>query len=406
MSYMGIGEIGKVDFDFLDYFFKEYIPSYNEIWLFGTGEYSRAFTRYLNICGVKVAGYVVSDIKSNLIKDKKILSIKEFKKYRKMLGEGYKISLLLTIHSRYYGEVYPYLMTLGKDVCFIKTAYLEFAKEHCGEIKDIILSISLTEFCKGILCYGCTSGVPIVKGKYLYDFKQFCLDITRIYELVGENIKCVNFTGGDVFLHPQLIEIVEFTRRLFKNQLINFSTNGVMLSEQTDEFWYRLGKCNVELNWTLYPIAYSDLERTMEIISKIECIKLNINGDGSGEDKNSWKIPYSFKKQNVYDWLFCRHHKCSNNVLMMYENTLGVCHPHRELVHLERKFGHKFTEEFKTAVSQFYNEILVINKIKDKKEIFEYMKKRPSICDYCALRERKNMGKWISSKGQFEEWFV
>lgn len=34
------------------------------------------------------------------------------------------------------------------------------------------------------------------------------------------------------------------------------------------------------------------------------------------------------------------------------------------------------------------------------------MRRRPSMCDYCALRERKNRSKWIPGNGKFEEWFV
>lgn len=404
MSLVGIGEIGEKDFEFLDYLFNEYIPFYDEIWLFGTGKYASAFTRYLQTCDINVDGYVVSNTNYKNIQGKRILSINEFKKYKNTRGS--KIALLLTIHSRYYGEVYPYLMTLGKDVCFIKTAYLEYAQEHCGEIDDIILSVPLTEFCQGILCYGCTSCVPVIEQKYSYNFEQFCTDMTKIHSLIGLKIKYINFTGGDVFLHPRLIEIVEYTRNLYKNIPINFSINGVLLSKQTKEFWHRLGKCDVDLNWTLYPIQYPDLEETMNVITKINGVRLNIIGDSSGEEKNSWKLPYSFEKQNQYDWLFCRHHKCSNNVLIMYQNTLGVCHPHRGLIHLEKKFGDKFTEEFKNAITKFNEEILKINEIENKDEIVEYMRKRPSMCDYCALRERKNMGKWLKSEGKFEEWFV
>lgn len=61
MSLIGMGEIGKKDYEFMDYLFKEYIPSYNELWLFGTGKYALAFTKYLSTCGISVDGYVTSE---------------------------------------------------------------------------------------------------------------------------------------------------------------------------------------------------------------------------------------------------------------------------------------------------------------------------------------------------------
>ena len=91
--------------------------------------------------------------------------------------------------------------------------------------------------------------------------------------------------------------------------------------------------------------------------------------------------------------------KSAENALNEIDIVLMLIEPTEKVLEKD-KYVIEYLKNVKTPV------ILVINKIKDKKEIFEYMKKRPSICDYCALRERKNMGKWISSKGQFEEWFV
>ena len=50
--------------------------------------------------------------------------------------------------------------------------------------------------------------------------------------------------------------------------------------------------------------------------------------------------------------------------------------------------------------------VLTIDKIKNCEEIYDFMAKRPILCDYCAIRERHSMGKWLSSHGKFEEWFI
>ena len=47
-------------------------------------------------------------------------------------------------------------------------------------------------------------------------------DMRQIYEVIGDDVNGINLTGGDVFLHPKLIEIIEFIENflvyiLYKN---------------------------------------------------------------------------------------------------------------------------------------------------------------------------------------------
>lgn len=159
-------EITEKDFIWLDDFFDQYLPSYKEVWLFGTGAFAQSFSRFLNICNVEISGFVVTNPVERTVNEKPVKSVDEFKVYWKesQLKEK-SITLLLTLSSRYYGEVYPRLMVMGKDLCMINEGYLKLAKERCGCIDEIILSMPLTNFCSGISCYGCSSAVPAVEQR-------------------------------------------------------------------------------------------------------------------------------------------------------------------------------------------------------------------------------------------------
>lgn len=160
--------------------------------------------------------------------------------------------------------------------------------------------------------------------------------------------------------------------------------------------------------WTLYPIEYADMEEVLIKIARMDGIKLFVQGDAGGEEKNSWKLPYTFQKQNTYDWLFCTHHKCGNNVLIMFENTLATCQAMEGPEFLLERFLEKkeIPQHFIDVYNKFRNNALKIDCIESEEEIVSYMQKRSLMCDYCALRERKNMGAWLPSKGNFSEWFV
>ena len=402
MSYMGMGAITDKDFEELDYLIEDYLPKKEEIWLFGTGRYAQAFYEFLKTCDIKITGFVVSKVEEQCpFSSEPIISIEE-------LRERYKeknLTVLLTVGGNYYGEVYPQLMFLGDDLYFLKSTWKEYAVDRCAT-DDIILSIHITDFCYGIACYGCGVGSPIAE-KNIYEMEQFKKDNYKIKELLGERIKRMCFTGGDVFLHPQLLEMTEFIRTLYPDIEISFLINGILIEKQSDEFWKRMGKCRVRFEWTLYPIKYPDLAKRMKEIETLSegGVLFTIIGDSMDEDKTSWTLPFSFHKQKKQDRLFCCFHKDNKSVLQLRSGKLAVCYPAMLLPQLHKKFKENLTDEFMKNTAQELISLDVDN-IKSPEEIYEFMKKRHTVCDYCAIRERKSVGKWMRSRGEFSEWFV
>lgn len=231
MSYMKLENIGESDWRRLDVLFESFIPEHREIWLFGLGLYADSFRKYLEACNVRISGYVVSNPSMETrVTDFPVLSIADFREYYNK-SKPEKIGLLLTVGSAFHGEVYPHLMFLGKDLFFLNNTYMQMAVGHCGSVDKIVLGVRLTQNCKGIACYGCTAAAPVVKGLRVYDFGKFRKDLAKMKEVIGKRISKINFTGGDVFSHPNLVEIVEYTRKLFPDVRISFSINGVLLRE-------------------------------------------------------------------------------------------------------------------------------------------------------------------------------
>jgi len=402
MSYMGMEAITNKDFEELDYLIEEYLPQKEEIWLFGTGKYAQAFYDFLKICDIKVTGFVVSKVEEQCpFSSEPIISVEE-------LRERYKeknLTVLLTVGWNYYGEVYPQLMFLGDDLYFLKRTWKECAVDRC-KTDDIILAFQTTDYCYGIACYGCSAGSPIAK-KNVYELEQFKKDNYKIEKLIGENIKKICFSGGDVFLHPQLVEMTEFIRDLYPTIEITFLTNGILIDKQNDEFWIRMGKCKVRFEWTLYPVKYPNLSKRMKEIEVLSNggVQFVIIGDSIDEDKTSWKLPFTFHRQKKQDWLFCRFHKDNNAVMALRDGKMGSCCIGRLLPQVKAKFSEKLTEEFlQNTTPELIT--LDVDSLESAEEIYEFMKKRHKVCDYCAIRERKSMGKWMRSKGEFSEWFV
>ncbi|MCR5416434.1 MAG: radical SAM protein [Pseudobutyrivibrio sp.] len=400
MSYMNMNEIGEKDFEKLDMLFEEVIPNAEEIWLFGNGKIARAFDKYLQICDVKINGHVVSDDIHRNSTENNTITLKEFKeRYKKG-----KTKLFLTIDSCYYSEILPKLLFLEDDLIYLNKVWKQNVLDRCGDVENITIIVPVCDFCAGIKCYGCTVAAPLSKSG-MYNFDDYKKDLMKLKNLCGDNIQHINFTGGDVFLHPKFVEFVEYARDLFPRVFFSCSTNGVLFNTQQDDVWRRLGKCNITLNWTLYPVKYKDIEATVEKIDKLSesQINLQIIGDALDEDKNSWKIPYTFKKQKKYDWLFCRFHKDGHQCLTMRDGKLACCFSMRRVKLLEDNFKGYFTEEFEQSTKNISLDLYEIN---DPEFLYEWMQQRLDICDYCSIRERKSLGKWVPSNCDVTEWFV
>lgn len=404
MSYMGMSDVLD-EFKELDELFDDFLLKRKAVYIFGHGRYAKAFSNYLKQCEISVYGYVVTcPVKEEKWNEEDIINIGELKK--RYGAPNSSIVVLLCVDPKFYGEIYPYLMFLGEDLFLVKKLWLDMAVCRCGDKEKISLVIPVCDYCEGIACYGCTVASPIAEHTR-YDFNQYISDMRQICKLIGERIIHVNFTGGDVFLHPLLIEFVEFARQMYPEAWISLSTNGIKFNDQTDEFWIRLGKCNVGLNWTLYPIVYPDYS---ELFDKIKLLTnggvlFNIIGDGLGEGKNSWSIPYSSQIQEKRDWLFCTFHSDNINTLTLWNGSISLCYSARRLTQLNHRFPNVVQGKIGKA-GNIENVTLRTKDIVSSDDIVTFMKSRLAICDHCAIRNRHSMGKWLSSRGELSEWII
>lgn len=406
MGYMGMDLITKADYEELDYLIEKLIPSRDEIYIFGRGVYGKSFAKYLTTLGIKIDGFIVSgNCTNDDVNNKDTMVLSDFINYYETSGKS--ILVLMALSSKFYGEVYPDLMFLQDDLYMVSEKYLLLSQYRCGCSENITLTIPVVDYCTAIACFGCTAAVPVATCKSKYTLEEYMGDMDKIKELIGENVCHVNFTGGDVFLHSELIEMIEYARKLYPQVLIDLSSNGVSFDVPDDNFWVRAGNVGIEINWTLYPIKYKNWGGTVSKIKKLSNgnVKINIVGDSSGESKSSWCLPYTESVEKKQDWLFCGIHKCNTNTLMIYHNSISVCPAPRALNYLTKKFCGELSDSFVENVD-YKKHVLTIDQIKNCEEIYDFMTKRPILCDYCAIRERHSMGKWLSSHGKFEEWFI
>ncbi len=391
MSYMGMGEITQADFAALDDLFERFIPSREEIWLFGTGSYARSFHRYLRECGVEADGFVVSSTagQAPLMENKPVLCIEDFKERRK---QAKTIGLLLTLDEKYYDEVLPNLMFMGDDLRFIKRKYKHLAIEKCA-VPDVISKITfvLTAHCN-FSCYSCAKAAPIAEAEF-YDFKEFKRELKRFKELFN-NVGEVVFSGGEPMLHPAYLDFLKEAREVYPDSKVVLLTNGIILQNLEGAVWKELANLRITVIWTKYPIEYRNFESAVEKAKRLG-VSLHIDTGGDDDKKRTWRMPYSEAgMQKRHDFLFCRYHR---NCAHINKGKYKLCSIALAIPYLNKRF------ETNIPIAEA-DEIDIYQATSE--EIVDFSAKRPPLCDYCALRERRTMGEWLPSKGEKSEWFI
>lgn len=192
-------------------------------------------------------------------------------------------------------------------------------------------------------------------------------------------------------LHPELLEFLKITRKLFPVGNINLVTNGVLISKMTDEFWDTIKKYDIVLRPTKYPVAvdYDAIEKkAMEKEIKFKYF-------GSARSKNSWihtVIAESGLSNENDSFLLCGN---ANSCSVLRDGKIYPC-PRAAKIEIFNKY---FNTDFKITKNDYidiYEDICL-------EDIMRFLARPIPFCRYCEWSEYNPTG-WEQSKRQIGEW--
>ena len=166
-------------------------------------------------------------------------------------------------------------------------------------------------------------------------------------------------------------------------------TNGILLAEQTDDFWETCRQNNIRLEISKYPVkklnhkeinrlvAYHKIKVTwLDSTAIWHNLHLNINGD----------------QNNIESFRYC---PMSNNGANLYEGKIYPC-PTIAYIHILNQYFH---ENFIVAEDDYID----IYKAKSMDEILDFLSHPIPFCRYCNVKKRDNI-KWGVSEKDRNEW--
>lgn len=197
----------------------------------------------------------------------------------------------------------------GKDSRFQRISML-FRQKICRRFDVPYIECFITTKCN-LKCKHCSNLIPYIeKRKHMpfVDFKRdldtFLAQIDRLYRL--------KIHGGEVFLHPELCDIIVYADGLKKIKSIRIATNGTILP--SEKVLKTLAKSKVVVQISDYPIFSGKVEQTIKMFEAHGVKYVFLQGQ-------KWQNMGEIKKRATNRFESCSISRCTS----LYRGKIYIC---------------------------------------------------------------------------------
>jgi MoaA/NifB/PqqE/SkfB family radical SAM enzyme len=258
-----------------------------------------------------------------------------------------------------------------------------------GITKLFPVEVHVVEHCN-LNCSGCNHFSSLAEEEYLQP-EQFEKDFKRLAEL-SKDYFAIKILGGEPLLHPQLTDFFDIARKYFPSTSIQVTTNGILLTKQTEEFWQNCNKNRITVSVSQYPIKLNKKE--IKTIAKAHKVKIVFNG--SATENRMCKLPLDLSGSQNMKKSYQRCPISWGCCVTLRDGRLYTC-----CIAAHIRF---FNEYFKQNLVPGDQDYVDIYKVNSKKEIIDYLEKPFPFCRYCKTKEIKFSQRWGVSKKEITEW--
>lgn len=280
--------------------------------------------------------------------------------------------------------------------CFAKYSH-ELDKEEyllflSKQLSNSVLNfeVNVVDHCN-LNCQSCNHFSPIAEKKFL-DCEEYERDLERVALITRGKIGTLMLLGGEPLLHPDIIAIMQISRKHLKNTEISIVSNGILLGKQDDIFWKECRELEIHIVLTKYPINlnYEELKER----ASAEGVSLSF-AYASQELKTLWHLP--LKEQGGLNG-YINYMKCyyAKRCVVLRSGRLYTC-PISAYVHFFNKYFDKQMPEKNVNSIGIYEEDAI-------GKIYEFLSKPIPMCEHCDVANYQYDVPWCVSKRQLSEW--
>lgn len=256
---------------------------------------------------------------------------------------------------------------------------MEIAVSRLLKENNYLIDIPITDSCN-LNCAGCLSFSSLSKNPNNVEIQELVKSVEHL-EKIGCSPCAYTLSGGEPLLYPDLKELISSLKKVTKKP-INLLTNGILIKKRINDILGIDMVCfskypGLKYNDQINLLKQNGIKTMFHLRSKDNFINL-----GLSETKNS-----DLETDDVFK------RKCFLNCLSLKDSRLYSCRVTSN-IHILNEY---FEKNFEIHESDF----LDIFKIKDKKEILEFIKNKHEFCKYCNFNSKIKFSK---SKRLPEEW--
>ena len=359
----------------------DFSNKHEKLYIFGSGSIGKSLGYYFSQAGIACDGYVES------------ITLELFRSQYKKGKTGF----VLGLSEKYYDEVLPNILSFvdAADVFFIpesekQNVEIQFSLEHIRN--NFWITVYTTYHCN-LNCRSCLTHSPICPPEF-YEYDNYVKDIDRLKEL-KINITRMNFSGGEPFLHPRIMDMFRLTCRKFANIPSTVFTNGSLLYKLSDAELSELVELDIELAITEYPVPSSNYRKHLNnFYERSADIPIKIQRIVDEKDKLFYKHPYNIDGSTPkHEFINChRYRNCF--MVCLYNHKFWKCYnsPNAE----------QFNTLFGTNIQTSSKDYLDITDDIIAEDAYNFCRNRIPFCNYC--KPLKNKFEWALSEGKMEEW--
>jgi MoaA/NifB/PqqE/SkfB family radical SAM enzyme len=273
-------------------------------------------------------------------------------------------------------------------------SYLRKQQQKTNENDLFQIEVHITEHCN-LKCSGCWHFSPLAEEIFL-DTESFEKDCMRLSQIT-KKLAVIKLLGGEPLLHPNLTKFFEIARKYFQNTLIQLTTNGILLAQQSDDFWNSCNKNRVTISISRYPINI-DTNEIEELASKHQVYLIYDENRARTADslkRDIYKLPLDLNgKQNSVKTFFGCWVK-NGCCVTLRDGKIYTCFTAAHIQFFNKYFNQNLCITEKDYVD--------IYKIHNVEEINIFLKKPFPFCRYCKPSELIPI-EWSVAKKHISEW--
>lgn len=254
-------------------------------------------------------------------------------------------------------------------------------------------SIHLVDHCN-LNCKSCSHFSCLAKKEdFKLETKDFERDARRLARVTKRKIRILELYGGEPLLHPDVPAIMKIARKYFPRSTIRLITNGILLNQQSEQFWESCRRNRILIAPTKYPISI-DWKSVEEKAQKYK-VDLDFFGGTGHCEKTLYHKPLDVNglQNPVLSYTNCQHVHCVN----LYKGKLYHC-PIVAYIHY---FNRQFNKNMKVSSADYID---IHDDTMTARKIFDFCSRPVPFCRNCLSRRTTRGHPWETTKKDIKEW--